>query len=117
MTTPVEFVDNAYPLESGKGGFDDSLALRNQKLAALPGFSTLPTFRKTGTTICGVVFKGGVVLGADTRATGELIVDKNCAKLHYMAPNIYCAGAGTAADCVVRPPWRPFCCVCTHARP
>ncbi len=20
-------------------------------------------------------------------------------KLHYMAPNIYCAGAGTAADC------------------
>lgn len=41
------------------------------------------------------------MLGADTRATGELVVDKNCAKLHYIAPNIYCAGAGTAADCVM----------------
>ena len=24
--------------------------------------------------------------------------DKNCEKIHYMAPNIYCCGAGTAAD-------------------
>jgi len=39
------------------------------------------------------------VLGADTRATGELVVDKNCQKIHYIAPNIYCCGAGTAADC------------------
>jgi 20S proteasome subunit beta 2 len=45
------------------------------------------------------VFDGGVVLGADTRATGELVVDKNCQKIHYIAPNIYCCGAGTAADC------------------
>ena len=41
----------------------------------------------------------GVVLGADTRATNDTIVaDKNCAKIHYIAPNIYCCGAGTAAD-------------------
>lgn len=73
--------------------------IRNASLAEAQKAS-LPKARKTGTTICGVVFKGGVVLGADTRATGELVVDKNCAKLHYMAPNIYCAGAGTAADCV-----------------
>jgi 20S proteasome subunit beta 2 len=46
-----------------------------------------------------VVYKGGVVLGADTRATGELVADKNCQKIHYIAPNIYCCGAGTAADC------------------
>lgn len=59
----------------------------------------MPKPRKTGTTICGIVFEGGVVLGADTRATGELIVDKNCQKIHYIAPNIYCCGAGTAADC------------------
>jgi len=39
------------------------------------------------------------VLGADTRATGELVVDKNCQKIHYIAPNIFCCGAGTAADC------------------
>ena len=25
-------------------------------------------------------------------------MDKNCEKIHYMAPNIYCCGAGTAAD-------------------
>ena len=40
------------------------------------------------------------MLAADTRATaGATVADKNCAKLHNMAPNIYCAGAGTAADC------------------
>jgi len=55
--------------------------------------------RKTGTTIVGLVYKDGVVLGADTRATeGNTIADKNCSKIHYMAPNIYCCGAGTAAD-------------------
>ena len=46
---------------------------------------------KTGTTISGVVFKDGVVLGADTRSTnGETVADKNCEKIHYIAPNIYC---------------------------
>jgi 20S proteasome alpha/beta subunit len=40
-----------------------------------------------------------VVLGADTRATeGPIVADKNCEKIHFMAPNIYCCGAGTAAD-------------------
>ena len=39
------------------------------------------------------------MLGADTRATeGDTVCDKNCEKIHYMAPNIYCCGAGTAAD-------------------
>jgi 20S proteasome subunit beta 2 len=39
------------------------------------------------------------VLGADTRATGgSIVVEKNCEKIHYIAPNIYCCGAGTAAD-------------------
>ncbi|KAJ0635208.1 putative proteasome endopeptidase complex [Helianthus annuus] len=40
-----------------------------------------------------------VVLGADTRATaGSIVADKNCEKIHNMAPNILCCGAGTAAD-------------------
>lgn len=44
-------------------------------------------------------FQDGVILGADTRATeGPIVCDKNCEKIHYMAPNIYCCGAGTAAD-------------------
>uniref|UniRef100_A0A8D0CK24 Proteasome 20S subunit beta 13a n=1 Tax=Scleropages formosus TaxID=113540 RepID=A0A8D0CK24_SCLFO len=39
------------------------------------------------------------LLGADTRATSsEVVADKMCAKIHYIAPNIYCCGAGTAAD-------------------
>lgn len=39
------------------------------------------------------------MLGADTRATsGPIVADKNCSKIHYIAPNIYCCGAGTAAD-------------------
>jgi len=54
---------------------------------------------KSGTTICGVVCADCVVLAADTRATeGPIVADKNCEKLHFIADNIYCAGAGTAAD-------------------
>ncbi|KAL5484733.1 hypothetical protein EMCRGX_G021278 [Ephydatia muelleri] len=59
---------------------------------------TFPTPVKTGTTIAGIVFKDGVILGADTRATGVIVADKNCAKIHYIAKNMYCCGAGTAAD-------------------
>ena len=41
----------------------------------------------------------GVILGADTRATGgSIVADLNCEKIHYIADNIYCCGAGTAAD-------------------
>ena len=48
-----------------------------------------PKAVKTGTTIAGFIFKDGVILGADTRATeGNIVADKNCFKLHYMAPNI-----------------------------
>jgi 20S proteasome subunit beta 2 len=43
--------------------------------------------------------KDGVILGADTRATeGPIVADKNCEKIHKLAPNIFCCGAGTAAD-------------------
>jgi len=80
------------------GGFNFDNCRRNQTLGAAFG-GALPRFKKTGTTIAGVVFNGGVVLGADTRATeGPIVADKNCEKIHYMAPNIYCCGAGTSAD-------------------
>ena len=76
-------------------GFDFSNSRRNQHLVE-PAHP--PRARKTGTTIVGVVFKGGVVLRADTRATGgSEVADKNCEKIHYLAPHIYCCGAGTAA--------------------
>ena len=46
-----------------------------------------------------IFIQEGVVLGADTRATGGSIVcDLNCEKIHYIADNVYCCGAGTAAD-------------------
>jgi len=78
-------------------GFQFDNFLRNEKLVTR-GLVT-PKAVKTGTTIVGTIYKDGVVLGADTRSTsGDLIADKNCSKLHYVQPNIYCAGAGTAAD-------------------
>ena len=47
----------------------------------------------------GLIYKDGVIIAADQRATTEsLIVDKGCLKIHYIAPNIYCCGAGTAAE-------------------
>ncbi|XP_041049547.1 proteasome subunit beta type-7 [Carcharodon carcharias] len=83
------------------GGFSFDNCRRNAFIEAeltKQGFKVLEA-RKTGTTIAGVVFKDGVILGADTRATeGMIVADKNCSKIHYIAPNIYCCGAGTAAD-------------------
>ncbi|KAK3511161.1 hypothetical protein QTP70_032140 [Hemibagrus guttatus] len=82
-------------------GFNFENSTRNVLLenALGEGKSKAPKPVKTGTTIAGVVFKDGVVLGADTRATSsEVVADKMCAKIHYIAPNIYCCGAGTAAD-------------------
>ncbi|KAF2835770.1 N-terminal nucleophile aminohydrolase [Patellaria atrata CBS 101060] len=78
-------------------GFDFSNYNRNAALHAqgVP----LPKATSTGTTIVGCIYDGGVVIAADTRATsGPIVADKNCEKLHYITPNIWCAGAGTAAD-------------------
>lgn len=86
---------------STSGGFNFDNVIRNDLMQKKLGGGdvALPKAWKTGTTIVGVVYKDGVVLGADTRATGGAeVVDKNCEKIHYMAPNIWCCGAGTAAD-------------------
>lgn len=79
------------------GGFNFELCKRNEHLVkrGVP----LPAPTKTGTTIAGILYKDGVVLGADTRSTsGSTVADKNCEKIHFIADNIYCCGAGTAAD-------------------
>lgn len=48
-----------------------------------------PKAVKTGTTIVGIIFKDGVILGADTRATeGPIVSDKNCEKIHFLAKNM-----------------------------
>ncbi|CAJ1957092.1 unnamed protein product [Cylindrotheca closterium] len=55
--------------------------------------------KKTGTTIAGCCVGQHVVLAADTRATeGTMVADKRCQKLHLLANNAWCAGAGTSAD-------------------
>uniref|UniRef100_UPI00398E7AD6 proteasome subunit beta type-7-like n=1 Tax=Pristiophorus japonicus TaxID=55135 RepID=UPI00398E7AD6 len=74
------------------GGFSFENCRRNAFIDAQltkQGFKVLEA-RKTGTTIAGIVFKDGVILGADTRATeGMIVADKNCSKIHFIAPNIY----------------------------
>lgn len=83
--------------ERPQGGFSFDNVQRNERLVEM-GLK-MPISLKTGTTIAGIIFKDGVILGADTRATeGPIVADKNCSKIHYIAPNIYCCGAGTAAD-------------------
>jgi len=80
-----------------KGGFSFENIQRNADLTVKGVVA--PKATSTGTTIVGLKFKDGVVLGADTRSTeGHIVADKNCDKIHYVAPNIYCCGAGTAAD-------------------
>jgi 20S proteasome subunit beta 2 len=98
-----EFLSNSVQAFSEEpAGFTFDNVHRNamiQSLSSSSSSSYLPTATKTGTTIVGLVYKDGVVLGADTRATGgSEVADKNCEKIHYLAPNIYCCGAGTAAD-------------------
>ncbi|EHB17042.1 Proteasome subunit beta type-10 [Heterocephalus glaber] len=87
------------PALAPQGGFCFESCQRNASLErAFPGLRA-PHARKTGTTIAGLVFRDGVILGADTRATDDMVVaDKNCEKIHYIAPKIYCCGAGVAAD-------------------
>eukprot|EP00461_Guttulinopsis_vulgaris_P004838 UN04840 len=84
-------------LQQNKGGFSFEQTARNEYLRQHG--QEAPKAMKTGTTICGVVYPGGVVLGADTRATaGSIVADKNCEKIHWISDYIWCCGAGTAAD-------------------
>jgi 20S proteasome subunit beta 2 len=114
MTELVDKRDSAQTLRNAyadlnTGGFDFDNKIRNEMLSeaqfkinnddSAKASSVLPSAWKTGTTIVGICYKDGVCLGADTRATGGAeVVDKDCEKIHYLAPNIWCCGAGTAAD-------------------
>uniref|UniRef100_A0A3Q3GCN2 proteasome endopeptidase complex n=1 Tax=Labrus bergylta TaxID=56723 RepID=A0A3Q3GCN2_9LABR len=61
--------------------------------------SNLPAARKTGTTICGLVYKDGVILGADTRATeGMVVADKNLTQGSNLQCPPHLQITGTAAD-------------------
>eukprot|EP01061_Rhynchopus_euleeides_P034028 TRINITY_DN57710_c0_g1_i1.p1 TRINITY_DN57710_c0_g1~~TRINITY_DN57710_c0_g1_i1.p1 ORF type:complete len:292 (+),score=114.22 TRINITY_DN57710_c0_g1_i1:52-876(+) len=88
---------SAAPPRCQRQAFTYDLTARNETLAEQ---GMKQRFTSTGTTIVGAVFDGGVVIGADTRASaGNIVAEKNCMKVHHLAPNIYACGAGTAADC------------------
>ncbi|XP_056154047.1 proteasome subunit beta type-9 [Lampris incognitus] len=54
---------------------------------------------KTGTTIIGIEFDGGVVLGSDSRVSaGATVVNRVMNKLLPLHDKIYCALSGSAAD-------------------
>lgn len=98
MAEAKETQDYMDVLQQNKGGFNFDLCMRNTMLAKQAGVKSMAA-TKSGTTICGVQLKDAVVLAADTRATsGPMVADKNCEKLHHITDNIFCAGAGTAAD-------------------
>ncbi|KAH8247697.1 hypothetical protein KR038_008389 [Drosophila bunnanda] len=80
-----------------RSGFNFVNCRRNAELLA-QGYQP-PKAVRTGTSIVGLIYRDGVILGADTRATeGPIVSDKNCSKIHYLQNHIYCCGAGTAAD-------------------
>ncbi|CAB1102298.1 unnamed protein product [Ectocarpus sp. CCAP 1310/34] len=98
------FYSGATPTGSAEGATAGLLGASDRSMEggaeALRRFASTRAM-KTGTTIAGVVFEGGVVLGADTRATGgKTVCDRNCDKIHILASNIACCGAGTSADAV-----------------
>ena len=82
---------STFPTRSGPSSFQPSQPTlsptpnRNNFLAdrGIP----LPRATSTGTTIVGCLFKDGIVLGADTRATeGDIVADKNCEKVSDQSP-------------------------------
>ncbi|XP_054273705.1 proteasome subunit beta type-6 [Macrosteles quadrilineatus] len=66
-------------------------------------FSTAPDWfmeaQSTGTTIMAVEFEGGVVIGADSRATtGSYVCNRIADKLTRVTDYIYCCRSGSSAD-------------------
>ncbi|KAK7254673.1 threonine-type endopeptidase [Aureococcus anophagefferens] len=60
------------PVETG--GFDFGMTARNEQIAAAAGGRPMPQPMSTGTTICGMVYDGGIA--ADTEKTTELIASQ-----------------------------------------
>ena len=95
-------VSAAYiPDRDERGGFNFDNVARNEMMSQ--NGLKFKAAMKTGTTITGVCFKGGVVLARTLdRPTGRPWRTRT-EKIHYIAPNIYCCGAGTAADTEASP--------------
>lgn len=91
------FLEMAAAVAQMHGPFDNTNAIRNAALSNVG--MPQPKSISTGTTIVALKFNGGIVIGADSRATsGNVVADKACLKLHPVSGSIFMAGAGTAAD-------------------
>ena len=55
-------------------------------------------YKKTGTTTIGIKCRDGIVLAADKRAGGGIIVDKRAQKIYKVTNNLALTMAGTASD-------------------
>lgn len=55
-------------------------------------------YLKTGTTTVGIKCKEGIVLAADKRAGGGIIVDKRAQKIYQITDNVALTMAGVASD-------------------
>ncbi|EDV47847.1 proteasome subunit beta type-2 [Drosophila erecta] len=85
------------PYLCGPSGFSFDNCLRNKRLME-SGLSE-PDRIATGTTIVGIVFDGGVIIGAESRATSANIIPSNRSrKISQLQTNIFAGGAGVAGD-------------------
>ncbi|XP_016962364.1 uncharacterized protein LOC108032874 [Drosophila biarmipes] len=85
------------PYQCGSSGFSFDNCLRNKSLTE-KGFVE-PSRISTGTTVVGIIFDGGVIIGADSRATNaNIIPSNNSRKIYELQHNIFAGGAGVAQD-------------------
>ncbi|XP_030379676.1 proteasome subunit beta type-7-like [Scaptodrosophila lebanonensis] len=82
---------------SNASGFNFDNITRNTFLK-IEGLKEPKTFT-TGSTIVGVVYEDGVILGAGEQASdGNVVISHQSRKIHRLQNNIYCGAAGKSAD-------------------
>jgi len=82
------------PSQSTSGERRENLATQN-----MDDMDWMSAEHSMGTTLIAVEFKGGVVIGADTRTTtGAYIANRVTDKLTRVTDRIYCCRSGSAAD-------------------
>ncbi|KAH8343937.1 hypothetical protein KR084_002031, partial [Drosophila pseudotakahashii] len=85
------------PYHCGSSGFSFDNCLRNKRL--IENGISVPSCISTGTTIVGIIYDGGVIIGADSRATNaNIIPSSNSRKIYELQANIFAGGAGVARD-------------------
>merc|ERR1712063_232665 len=73
--------------------------MSNTEFSDIAGPEWVTSEHSTGTTIVAVEFDGGVVIGADSRAsTGRYVSNRVTDKLTRITNHIYCCRSGSSAD-------------------